>query len=64
MAGDIAGAAFSGQVIRKGDLKYALAATDSFVAEVKPGEIFESRPSSISADISSPGWTTSCTCMM
>ncbi len=41
MAGDIAGAAFSGQVIRKGDLKYALAATDSFIAEVKPGEIFE-----------------------
>ena len=31
----------SGQVIRKGDLKYALAATDSFVAEVGPDEIFE-----------------------
>jgi amidase len=41
MAGDIAGAAFSGQIIRKGDLKYALAATDSFIAEVKPGEVFE-----------------------
>ncbi len=32
---------FGGQVIRKGDLKYALAATDSFVAEVDPDEIFE-----------------------
>src|SRR5271166_3332188 len=32
---------FGGQVIRKGDLKYALAATDSFVAEVSPDEIFE-----------------------
>ncbi|MGE0007125.1 MAG: acetamidase/formamidase family protein [Parvibaculaceae bacterium] len=31
----------AGQVIRKGDLKYALAATDSFVAEVGTGEIFE-----------------------
>jgi len=31
----------SGQAIRKGDLKYALAATDSFVAEVGPDEIFE-----------------------
>lgn len=41
MAGDIAGAPFNGQVIRKGDLKYALAATDSFIAEVKPDEVFE-----------------------
>ena len=32
---------FGGQIIRKGDLKYALAATDSFVAEVGPDEIFE-----------------------
>jgi amidase len=32
---------FGGQVIRKGDLKYALAATDSFVAEVGPDEVFE-----------------------
>lgn len=32
---------FTGQVIRKGDLKYALAATDSFIAEIKPGETFE-----------------------
>ena len=32
---------FSGQVIQKGNLKYALAATDSFVAEVGPDEIFE-----------------------
>ena len=30
-----------GQVIRKGDLKYALAATDSFIAEVGTDEIFE-----------------------
>lgn len=29
------------QVIRKGQLKYALAATDSFLAEVLPGETFE-----------------------
>ena len=29
------------QVIRKGELKYALAAADSFVAEVVPGESFE-----------------------
>ena len=32
---------FGGQVIQKGNLKYALAATDSFVAEVAPDEIFE-----------------------
>jgi len=32
---------FGGQIIGKGDLKYALAATDSFVAEVGPDEIFE-----------------------
>lgn len=30
-----------GQVIRKGDLKYAFAAVDSFTAEVEHGEIFE-----------------------
>jgi amidase len=30
-----------GQVIRKGELKYAFAATDSFMAEVEHGEIFE-----------------------
>lgn len=30
-----------GQIIRKGNVKYALAATDSFVAEVRPGEVFE-----------------------
>lgn len=30
-----------GQVIRKGDLKYALAATDSLVAEIENGEIVE-----------------------
>lgn len=41
MAGDLTSAPFGGQVIRKGDLKYALAATDSFIAEVKPGEVFE-----------------------
>ncbi len=41
MASDLSGTAFNGQVIRKGDLKYALAATDSFIAEVKPGEVFE-----------------------
>ncbi|HWZ47366.1 MAG TPA: acetamidase/formamidase family protein, partial [Herbaspirillum sp.] len=29
------------QIIRKSDLKYALAATDSFIAEVVPGETFE-----------------------
>jgi amidase len=29
------------QIIRKSDLKYALAATDSFIAEVLPGETFE-----------------------
>jgi amidase len=29
------------QVIRKGELKYALAAADSFIAEVVPGERFE-----------------------
>jgi acetamidase/formamidase len=29
------------QVIRKGELKYALAAADSFIAEVVPGESFE-----------------------
>ena len=29
------------QVIRKSGLKYALAATDSFIAEVMPGETFE-----------------------
>src|ERR1700682_1781854 len=29
------------QIIRKQDLKYALAATDSFIAEVSPGETFE-----------------------
>lgn len=32
---------FAGQVIRKDAVKYALAATDSFIAEVKPGETFE-----------------------
>jgi amidase len=31
----------SGQVIGKGELKYALAAVDSFIAEVEPGETFE-----------------------
>jgi acetamidase/formamidase len=41
MANDSTGTAFNGQIIRKGDLKYALAATDSFIAEVKPGEVFE-----------------------
>ncbi len=41
MASDISATRFSGQIIRKGDLKYALAATDAFVAEVSPGEIFE-----------------------
>jgi acetamidase/formamidase len=30
-----------GQIIRKGQLKYAFAATDSFMAEVLHGEIFE-----------------------
>jgi acetamidase/formamidase len=30
-----------GQVIAKGELKYALAATDSLIAEVSPGETFE-----------------------
>ena len=35
------GTTFGGQIIRKGDVKYALAATDSFVAEVRPGEVFE-----------------------
>ncbi|HKZ11019.1 MAG TPA: acetamidase/formamidase family protein [Rhodanobacteraceae bacterium] len=29
------------QIIRKGKVKYALAATESFIAEVKPGETFE-----------------------
>jgi amidase len=29
------------QIIRKQDLKYALAATDSFIAEVHPGDTFE-----------------------
>ncbi len=29
------------QIIRKDDLKYALAATDGFIAEVSPGETFE-----------------------
>ena len=33
--------ASTGQVIRKGQLKYALAANESFIAEVKPGETFE-----------------------
>jgi acetamidase/formamidase len=33
--------AASTQVIRKHDLKYALAATDSFIAEVRPGDVFE-----------------------
>lgn len=32
---------FAGQIIRKDAVKYALAATDSFIAEVKPGETFE-----------------------
>ena len=41
MASDISAPQFGGQIIRKGDLKYALAATDAFVAEVSPGEIFE-----------------------
>jgi amidase len=41
MANDPSATSFNGQVIRKGDLKYALAATDSFIAEVKPGEVFE-----------------------
>jgi amidase len=41
MASDLSAPQFSGQIIRKGDLKYALAATDAFVAEVSPGEIFE-----------------------
>lgn len=29
------------QIIRKGDLKYALSITDSLMAEVEPGETFE-----------------------
>lgn len=29
------------QIIRKDDLKYALTATDGFIAEVSPGETFE-----------------------
>ena len=29
------------QIIRKDSLKYALAATDSFIAEVEDGETFE-----------------------
>jgi hypothetical protein len=29
------------QIIKKGELKYALSQTDSLIAEVKPGEIFE-----------------------
>jgi amidase len=37
----MSGSTSSIQVIRKGDLKYALARTDSLVAEVQPGEIFE-----------------------
>ena len=37
------GSTSSIQVIRKGDLKYALARTDSLVAEVQPGEIFVHR---------------------
>ncbi len=32
---------WNGQTIRKGELKYALAAVDSFIAEVEPGETFE-----------------------
>jgi len=41
MHGQVQANPFGGQVIRKGDLKYALAATDSFVAEVGSDEIFE-----------------------
>ncbi len=33
--------AASHQIIRKGELKYALARTDGVIAEVQPGEIFE-----------------------
>ncbi|HEY7644267.1 MAG TPA: acetamidase/formamidase family protein, partial [Hyphomicrobiales bacterium] len=41
MASDLSATPFNGQIIRKGDLKYALAATDAFVAEVSPGDVFE-----------------------
>ena len=41
MHGEKKASQFGGQIIGKGDLKYALAATDSFVAEVGPDEIFE-----------------------
>ena len=41
MHGQAKASQFGGQVIQKGNLKYALAATDSFVAEVGPDEIFE-----------------------
>ena len=36
MHGEEKASQFDGQIIGKGDLKYALAATDTFVAEVGP----------------------------
>lgn len=41
MANDTHRSTAAGQVIRKGELKYALARTDSLIAEVSPGEVFE-----------------------